>query len=55
MNLLQFDEDNSERACTPTDFLNVTNYFDNTVFNTAVGAENTVCLPVCLRQGSFTA
>jgi hypothetical protein len=27
----------------------VSNYFDNNIFNTVVGGENTVCLPVCLR------
>lgn len=41
--------DDLERPCTPTDFLNVTNYFDNNNFNNVVGGENTVCLPLCLR------
>ena len=33
----------------PSDFLNVSNYFDNNIFNNVVGGENTVCLPVCVR------
>jgi hypothetical protein len=46
---MHFCLEHSERPCTPTDFLNVTNYFDNTIFNTAVGGENTICLPICVR------
>ncbi len=41
--------ENSERPCVPTDFLNVSSYFDNNIFNNVVGGENTVCLPLCLR------
>jgi hypothetical protein len=41
--------DNSKRPCSPIDFLNSTSYFNNDLLESTVGAENTVCLPVCLK------
>jgi len=49
LKLLQFSLEDEERPCTPKDFLNSTPYFDVDEFNTVVGGENTLCLPVCLR------
>ena len=43
-----FFPENSKRPCVPKDFLSSTPYFDNDVFNTMVGGDNTVCLPQCL-------
>ena len=47
--IFYFFAENSDRPCVPSDFLNVSNYFDNNIFNTVVGGENTVCLPLCVR------